>query len=319
MADRGLDVLEKYDFEVKRTYKGRGVIMVDTDKGPRVLKNYIGSGRHLEWCAPVLEKLNESGVINVDAYEKNKDGCYVTESETGGRYVLKRWYPCRDCDIKFYEDIMSAVRNLAFLHKELMECEAEKQYTERPIREEYARKGRELARIKKYLGTIYEKNKFEMMASKSFGEFIPEVESSINFADDFFSGNHIEQKLCHGNFNYHNIGYGDTLGVIGNFEKMCYGFQLKDLYTFMRKILEKNNWDIKIGYGMFAEYDRIIRLNSEKMELLYIFFAFPEKYWKLMNGYYNARKSFFPVKNLEKLEKLIEMNSARKNFISTIH
>lgn len=44
-------------------------------------------------------------------------------------------------------------------------------------------------------------------------------------------------------------------------------------------------------------------------------FAFPEKYWKLMNGYYNARKSFFPVKNLEKLEKLIEMNSARKIYI----
>ena len=39
MADRGLDVLEKYDFEVKRNYKGRGVIMVYTDKGPRVLKN----------------------------------------------------------------------------------------------------------------------------------------------------------------------------------------------------------------------------------------------------------------------------------------
>ena len=39
----------------------------------------------------------------------------------------------------------------------------------------------------------------------------------------------------------------------------------------------------------------------------------------MMNGYYNARKSFFPVKNLEKLEKLIEMNSARKNFIATIH
>ena len=83
MADRGLDVLEKYDFEVKRTYKGRGVIMVDTDKGPRVLKNYIGSGRHLEWCAPVLEKLNESGVINVDAYEKNKDAAMLRRVKQG--------------------------------------------------------------------------------------------------------------------------------------------------------------------------------------------------------------------------------------------
>ena len=73
MADRGLDVLEKYDFEVKRTYKGRGVIMVDTDKGPRVLKNYIGSGRHLEWCAPVLEKLKESGVEFNIKIPKGKD------------------------------------------------------------------------------------------------------------------------------------------------------------------------------------------------------------------------------------------------------
>lgn len=44
----------------------------------------------------------------------------------------------------------------------------------------------------------------------------------------------------------------------------------------MRKILEKNNWDIKIGYGMFAEYDRVIRLNSEKMDLLYIFLHSPK-------------------------------------------
>ena len=45
MADRGLDVFEKYDFEVKSTSKGRGVIIADTDKGPRLLKYYIGSGK----------------------------------------------------------------------------------------------------------------------------------------------------------------------------------------------------------------------------------------------------------------------------------
>lgn len=319
MADRGLDVFEKYDFEVRGTSKGRGVIVADTDKGPRLLKNYIGSGKHLVWCGEILERINEGGTLLVDAYEKNNEGQYITESEDGGKYVIKKWYPCRECDIKIYGDVTAAIRTLAFLHKELSLVEAPAEYEEKSLVEEYQRKGKELARIKKFLSTRYEKTEFEQLAAKSFDEFMPEVEGVSQYVVNYFAEHSIKQKLRHGSFNHHNIGFSETLPVVSNFEKMSYSYQLKDLYTFMRKIMEKNNWDMKVGYGMLNEYDRVMPIGEEELELLYILFAFPEKYWKLMNNYYNAKKSFLPAKNMEKLWRLIEQNSSRKAFIDTIH
>ena len=77
MADRGLDVFEKYDLEVMNVSKGRGVMVAETDKGLRLLKNYIGSGRHLMWCADILDKIDEGGIILTDAYVKNKEDGYI--------------------------------------------------------------------------------------------------------------------------------------------------------------------------------------------------------------------------------------------------
>ena len=57
MVDRGLDVLEKYDFEVSDTAKGRGALILKTDKGQKALKEYKGSGKHLVWTEEILEKL----------------------------------------------------------------------------------------------------------------------------------------------------------------------------------------------------------------------------------------------------------------------
>lgn len=319
MADRGLDVFEKYDFEVNSISKGRGVIIADTNKGARLLKGYIGSGKHLEWCARTLEGLNESGVLNVDAYEKNNEGSYITESADGGKYVVKCWYPCRDIDSKNMNDILMAIRNLAFLHKELTLADCSNEYEEKPIIDEYIRKSKELCRVKKYLSGRYEKSEFEQLAAKSFEKFMPEVEGAISFGQKYFENCSLTKYLCHCNFNQHNIAFGEKLAVISNFEKMSYGYQLKDLYTFMRKILEKNNWDVRIGHSMINEYDRIMHISADGYELLYVLFSFPEKYWKLMNSYYNSKKSFLPYKNIEKLTKLIEQNVERRAFIDTIH
>ena len=45
--DRTLAVLEKYDLEVLRSWKGRGAILCETKTGIKILKEYKGSPERL--------------------------------------------------------------------------------------------------------------------------------------------------------------------------------------------------------------------------------------------------------------------------------
>lgn len=318
MAERGLDVFEKYDFDVINISKGRGVIIAETDKGFRILKNYIGSGKHLMWCAEVPDKIDEGGIILTDAYVKNKEGGYITESDTGGSYIVKKWYACRNCDIRLAGDILAAVRSLAFLHRELSLTDLPDEYSGKPPEREYERKYKELMRIKKYLGTRHQKNDFEGIAAAACDSFIDEACKAWEIMKNYGYGDNEEQRLCHGSYNHHNICFVQETPLICNFEKMSYGNQILDLYCFMRKIMEKYGWDLRTGYGMIAEYDRVKTVTERDLNFLHALFSFPEKFWKIMNGYYNSNKAWMPVKNIEKLKNVIKQNTDRRTFIDTL-
>ncbi|MBP8049342.1 MAG: hypothetical protein KAY52_03795, partial [Blautia sp.] len=81
--------------------------------------------------------------------------------------------------------------------------------------------------------------------------------------------------------------------------------QISDLYCFMRKILEKYNWDVFLARRMLEQYDKIRPISSEEWENLQIRFTYPEKYWKLANYYFSHNKAWISGKNTEKLEKVI--------------
>jgi hypothetical protein len=43
--------------------------------------------------------------------------------------------------------------------------------------------------------------------------------------------------------------------------------------------------------------------------------SFPEKFWKIINQYYNAGKAWVPAKNIDKLKIVIEQNMRRRELI----
>ena len=47
MNENALEVLEQYDLEVNRTFKGRGVYFVETSSGLHMLKEHRGSEEKL--------------------------------------------------------------------------------------------------------------------------------------------------------------------------------------------------------------------------------------------------------------------------------
>lgn len=330
MADKGLDILEQYDFSVEGTSRGRGAYILKTDRGLKLLREYKGGSRRLCQVGEILEKLKESKKICVDAYVKNKDGEYSTQSEDGNRYIVKEWFDCRDCDIKNYGDIMQAVKGLGILHNELSEYENKRIINDTENENEFlyrapdmsalmSRHLKEIHRIKKYLSGRNNRNEFEILAASCCDEFYEEGKKALTELNDFLGRSILKKELCHGDYSYHNICFQAGAPVIINFEKMNRNYGICDLYHIMRKIMEKYDWDIKLGHKILTEYDKVRTLREAELELLPILFSFPEKFWKILNGYYNSNKAWLPAKNLEKLCRVKEQNVKRLEFIKTIH
>ena len=126
-----------------------------------------------------------------------------------------------------------------------------------------------------------------------------------------------EGCVCHGEYNQHNVLMVRKKTAVTSFEHWGFDIQMADLYRFMRKILEKYNWDVRFGKEMLKAYHEIKPVSKEEWINLKIRFSYPEKYWKLANYYYTHRKTWISVKNTEKLQNLIRQREAWKRYCAS--
>ena len=82
--------------------------------------------------------------------------------------------------------------------------------------------------------------------------------------------------------------------------------------------MEKQSWDSELGMHMLLEYNRINPMADEEKKRLYIMFLYPEKFWKIVNHYYNGNKSWVSEKSIGKLQSLIELEEKRQKFLSEL-
>lgn len=106
--------------------------------------------------------------------------------------------------------------------------------------------------------------------------------------------------MRHGSYSYHNVLFVGKDLAVTNFDRAEIGIQVRDLYDFLRKVMEKNGWQAEFGKSLIDAYDRERKLEETERRVLYAMLLYPEKYWKLVNFYYNSRKSWMSAKNLEK-------------------
>ena len=128
------------------------------------------------------------------------------------------------------------------------------------------------------------------------------------------------KKSCiiHGEYNYHNIIMTKEGIATTNFEKFRRDIQVEDLYYFLRKVLEKSGWKIRLGDGMLNAYSAIHPLTEGEMEYLKIRLIYPEKFWKITNSYYHSGKAWIPAKNVEKLSLSVAQTEEKKRFLRNL-
>ena len=225
--DRALGVLEKYDIEVLRSWKGRSAILCETNTGIKILKEYKGGQERTLTQKKLLEKIKEKGFGNVEDIIPTIEGELLVKDEEMNSYYLKEYSLGKECNIKEPRDIGTVTGQMALLHiaMELPELIKEKNLQPYSLPKEYEKYNRELRKVKKYLKTKRQKNHFECFLYKNYDFFLEQAEKVLEEVNHF-SQEFAEEKLlskgcfCHGDFQHHNALTCDEGVYIINFEKL---------------------------------------------------------------------------------------------------
>lgn len=328
MNEKALGVLEQYGLETIKSVRARGGIIVTTRDGIKLLYECNKSEGYYERESKITNSLEAAGFKYIDTYVQTLDGGLFAQDAQGRRYILKNWFDGRECDVKSVNDIIEAVRQLAKLHMkfdEMEKCEEILRYNNTSdLRMKFDKHTKEMRMVGNYLKSKKNKNDFEMLIRKSLVPFHEEALKAIELLEETDYGSRLEKartslELCHGNYNYHNVLLSDRGNAVINFDHCCVDCRITDLYQFMRKLLEKNDWDIKLGHMALEAYNSVYAIDETDRKILKVNFVYPEKFWKIINFYHSSNKSWIPRKSMEKLESVIAQNGMRQNFVQSLH
>lgn len=357
MEDRSQEALKRYRLKIYNIYRARGAFLLETDCGLKLFKCFEGSKNRALFEHKVKEHLFEQGFLPIDQFVKTMDDEIISEDSQGNQYIMKNWYWGEECNLKELSQIEAAAANLARLHSLLKNVEFTREQMEYNVADDlldtFDKRNRELKRVRAYIREKKQKNEFEvsylnyyetfyqqgLLAAKLLGESIYRelIEDSVK-----------QRKVCHGNYNYHNIimlknksealtktyvppgwinkqpvfatdlsGNGSSI-VTTNFEKSHIGIQISDLYQFVRKVMEKNDWDILYGSNMIEAYDRVKPISKAELNVLYLLLLYPEKFWKITNYYFNGKKSWVSGRSIQKLNNIGEQNPKKEMFLQRL-
>lgn len=303
--------LIKYELEVKSIVKGRNAYICDTDKGLRLLLPYSGSNERVELLYDILKEIRNKGMVIEQIY-KTIEGEFKSSDESGTEYILKDCYQGDEFRVGNISDMTAAMELMARFHN-ITEQIDKKFEVKEEVSNEYRRHFRELVKIRNYIQTKNKKNDFERIFLRVQKEYIDMAKESVDAISNY--DNYIGCLWCHGQFNHHNVIVTSHGMRLINFENMCYCTPLLDISNFVRKMMEKSDWNIDVWRCLMTSYEMYRPLNECDHELLYYMMKFPEKFWKISNHYYNSNKAWVSRRDIDKLNKIIEQETKRLSFL----
>ena len=320
MNDRAVNLLEQYDVEVLKTRKGRGAILCETSRGCLIFKEYAGNEEKLATTNMLLTHLQQTDCVRAECILPTKEGSLYVKDYDGVKYLLKTYAEGRECNISDRTECMEAVKLLAKLHS-CMEFEQTSKAvtTDVPYEgmiyanssgKEYEKRNRELKKVRKYLKQRSQKSWFEIQLQQYFDVFLEQALDVTAQWEEYEQVRLAKESennriaYCHGDYQYHNLLKTNQGWFIINFEKCVQDDPVRDLYLFMRKLLEKSNWSVSLGRELLAAYEAWRPLSAISRIDLYYRLAYPEKFWK--------------IANLEKLEKLVEQEPAKQQLLDEL-
>lgn len=324
MNDRASVLFEKYGM-VGTAYKGRGCLILQRETEKVALVPYQGKEEHLRFEKSFLEGLSAKEATVERIYETTEGELLCSDYE-GQPYFVKTYLEGNECNVTNQEECQRVMEALAHLHKALRENNLPEDVfvyeSGDDLLADFDKRTKELIRARGYMRKVAHKDPFEMAFLQVYDIFWQQVEKAMEYLPEALLQTLAQKQVAenmftHGEVTQHNAIWIGNQVVFRNFEKVGPHLQVKDVYLFMRKALEKNNWCPKLAEVMLRAYTKVLPLSQEEYSYLYARFQYPEKYWKIANSYLNKRKTMPLRRAMEKLEALMEKEEQRAYFLQS--
>jgi CotS family spore coat protein len=313
-------ILEQYDLEVSQITKGRGAYICDTDQGEKLLVPFRGSAERAAYLCGILMALKEEG-FPAEQICVTREGAAVATDDSGVRYWLKDRIAGSECSTVREEEMQKAIEQLARFH-----CTTKKLAPTAPPlllqnRSEpaalYRRHDRELVKVKNYVHSRRSHNELERLFMEQCPYYIAQAAEAVAGMAVCREAEEGTRTICHGAFHQHNVLRTPEGMRLVHFESMCWNEPVVDLANFVRKMMEKNQWNVPMGMGLLEAYDRMRALSAGEWQLLYGILLFPEKFWKISNHYYNSHKAWVSERDIQKFGQIIAAEPKRARFLQS--
>ena len=263
----------------------------------------------------VIKAVRELASVHKDMYMKTKSEVYgevncIKESpsslETNDKKTFVNVLETK-CE-RGYSDMQEQKSESEDMERAQRNCQ-ENQAPD--LREIYRKHNQELKKIREFIRKRKQKNQFEYMYLEHVPRYLAYGEETLRQLEvssyekmrsqDFKKG-----SVCHNGCTQHNFFMSKSGAILVNYEHYCFDSHMADLAQFLRKVLEKHGWNRSLAEKIMHAYDLVRPLSCEERKQLQIRLAYPEKFWKIANYYYNNNKAFFPERNVEKLVHQME-------------
>lgn len=227
----------------------------------------------------------------------------------------------RECEFDDDRDVVKATEALAYMHKAGHGFLPKSSYIPSTLGKLpgcFKKRIEEIRKLKRKAER--ERNGFDYLFIEHYDHF---YSTGIKSLEILFASKYnklVEQTLkrgmiCHHDYSYQNILIrGDKTSII-NFDYCSLELKIYDLVNVLRRRMRKCNWDINKAKLILDEYRKIEPLERDEMKVMKSMMQFPQKFWRVINRYYNSKRCWAQKNFTTMLEEVISEKDAHTNFM----